>query len=155
MEQQIHQFKYSLYDSESELPIDLQALLQQAKEASINAYAPYSKFRVGAAILLSDGNVLVANNQENASYPVGVCAERTLLSFTKANYPTVNMLVLAVCSPDAKHLLSPCGLCRQSILEYELLQDQPIKILLKKGNQVVVVSSASDLLPLQFNKKML
>lgn len=150
------QFEYYRYEEISELDEVRQRLIQQAIESAKKAYAPYSSFRVGAAVLLDNSEISCGNNQENASYPVGICAERTLLSYVHANFPTQKKLILAVSVPDTDKEVSPCGLCRQTILEYETLQGQPIEILLhNRSGAVLQISSGSQLLPLNFNQNML
>lgn len=150
------QFEYNRYEEISELDEVRQKLIQQAIESAKKAYAPYSNFRVGAAVLLDNSEISCGNNQENASYPVGICAERTLLSYVHANFPTQKKLILAVSVPDTDKEVSPCGLCRQTILEYETLQGQPIEILLhNRSGAVLQISSGSQLLPLNFNQNML
>lgn len=156
MSKKIYQFEYQKYKNPSELSQDVQKLIEESKKAAEKAYAPYSKFRVGAAILLENGEILKGSNQENASYPVGVCAERTLLSFAHANYPELKKLKLAVSVLDTDKDVSPCGLCRQTLLEYEALQSQPIEIFLhNQSGSVIVLPSAASLLPLHFNNEML
>lgn len=156
MENKIYQFEYQKYNNPSELSEENQNLIELSKKAAEKAYAPYSKFRVGAAILLENGEILSGSNQENASYPVGVCAERTLLSYTHANFPDSKKIKLAISVLDTEKDVSPCGLCRQTLLEYESLQGQPIEIMLHNmSGTVIVLPSASSLLPLHFNNDML
>lgn len=156
MEKKTYQFEYQKYNTLSELSEENQNLIELSKKAAEKAYAPYSKFRVGAAILLENGEILSGSNQENASYPVGVCAERTLLSYAHANFPGSKKLKLAISVLDTSKDVSPCGLCRQTLLEYESLQGQPIEIMLHNmSGTVIVLPSASSLLPLHFNNDML
>lgn len=156
MEKKTYQFEYQKYNTLSELSEENQNLIELSKKAAEKAYAPYSKFRVGAAILLENGEILSGSNQENASYPVGVCAERTLLSYAHANFPESKKLKLAISVLDTSKDVSPCGLCRQTLLEYESLQGQPIEIMLHNmSGTVIVLPSASSLLPLHFNNDML
>ncbi|QDH79137.1 cytidine deaminase [Echinicola soli] len=131
-------------------------LLEKAKEVVKKAYAPYSNFCVGAALLLEDGQILTANNQENASFPVGVCAERTLLGYANANFPELKplkIMIVAKRRDDSNYAtVSPCGLCRQTINEYELKFGQAIEIfmLTPEGN-VLKAENISQLLPFKFN----
>lgn len=150
------QFEYNRYESISELDDIRQKLIQKSIEAAEKAYAPYSNFRVGASVLLDNSEIISGNNQENASYPVGICAERTLLSYVHANFPNQKKKILAVSVLDTDKEVSPCGLCRQTILEYESLQKQNIEILLSnRSGNVLQISSGSQLLPLNFNQDML
>lgn len=151
-----YKFEYSIYDSVNELDNIRKKLIETAIEAAQKAYAPYSDFRVGAAVWLENDEILIGNNQENASYPVGICAERTLLSYAHANFPDLKKKILAIAAIDTDHLVSPCGLCRQSILEYEKIQNQPIEIILSNRKRSVwVIPSASVLLPLHFDNDSL
>ncbi|AWW31322.1 cytidine deaminase [Echinicola strongylocentroti] len=140
----------------SELTEQEVELLDKAKKALENAYAPYSNFNVGAALLLEDGQILTANNQENASFPVGVCAERTLLGYANANFPKVKplkIMIVAKRSQESNYAtVSPCGLCRQTINEYELKFDQAIEILMltPEGN-ILKAENISQLLPFKFD----
>lgn len=151
-----YQFEYLKYDHLSELDNERKKLVEKSIEIAKNAYVPYSNFHVGAAVLLDNGEIIVGNNQENASYPVGICAERTLLSYVHANFPGNAKLILAISVLDTDKDVSPCGLCRQSILEYENLQSQPIEIILyNNSGSVIIIPSASSLLPLHFDSEML
>jgi len=139
-----------------ELAEDIQLLINKAKEASENAYAPYSNFMVGAAVLLDSGEMLYGNNQENASYPVGICAERVVLGYAHARYPDAKPMQLAVVAKrrDEKKFatVSPCGLCRQTISEYEVRYAQPIEIyMLKPDGGVLKAGSIDELLPFKFH----
>ncbi len=143
------------YDSISQLTLQEQQLLEAAKIASQNAYAIYSEYYVGASVLLENGEILSANNQENAAYPSGLCAERTLLFYKNANFSQLKILMLAVFAYDKKKNTvassGPCGACRQVMLEYENLQKEPYKVIFQiSPNQVVVADRASDLLPFSF-----
>lgn len=156
MEKKEYHFEYTKYAGTDELENEDRELIEAAVAAAENAYVPYSHFRVGAAVRLENGEILAGNNQENASYPVGICAERTLLSFVHANFPDQKMLTLAVTVLDTDAEVSPCGLCRQTILEYENLQEDSIRILLhNKSGSVLSLPSGSSLLPLHFDSGML
>lgn len=147
---------YYEVDDISSLPADEQELMNQAREATHNAYAPYSAFYVGAAILLVNGKIVKGNNQENGAYPSGLCAERVAAFAASANYPGVAMQKIAVIARsnrfEVKDPVSPCGACRQVLLEYESLQQKPLKMLLGKENgKILVVEKIEDLLPLSFS----
>ncbi|WP_200975759.1 cytidine deaminase [Echinicola sp. 20G] len=131
-------------------------LVNKAKNAMNSAYAPYSNFKVGAAILLENEEILTANNQENASFPVGICAERLLLGYAHANFPKLKPLKIAIIAQkkgsDKFATVSPCGLCRQTINEYELKFKTDIQILMYTPNdQILKADNISQLLPFKFN----
>lgn len=156
MENKSYHFEYQKYNNSNELTEPYKTLIGFSIKAAEKAYAPYSKFRVGAAILLENGEILTGNNQENASYPVGICAERTLLSYVHANFPDLKKLKLAISVLDTDKDVSPCGLCRQTLLEYENFQNQPLEIILHNASDsVLVIPSASALLPLHFDNQSL
>lgn len=155
MQQQLP-FDYQLLAAADQLePADL-ALLNKARHATAAAYAPYSQFRVAAAALLDNGEVVAATNQENASYPVGICAERSLLSTISAVYPDNRILVMALSYSNAKGVsnqpISPCGICRQSLAEYESRYQQPVKLIMSGlEGPVYIIPNTSQLLPLRFS----
>ena len=139
-----------------ELPEEYEKLLKSAHVATSRAYAPYSKFKVGAAVLLEDGCVVLGANQENASYPVGVCAERVAITSASTQYPRVNVRAVAITVKGKDVVVdtpvSPCGICRQTILEYELSQNKDIELILQgETGDVYWVPSAKTLLPLYFS----
>ena len=148
-------FDYACFASASELDPADKALLEKARAITAAAYAPYSNFKVGAAAVLDDGRIVTATNQENASYPVGICAERTLLSAESAMHANKRILTLAISyASEGKNdrPISPCGLCRQSLAEYEQRSQQPIRLLL--GGQtgaVYIIPDCVSLLPLGFS----
>ena len=159
---QEHQISFSFteYASKEELPEADRILLEQAIEARANAYAPYSKFNVGAALRLSNGEITIGSNQENASFPSGLCAERVAVFQAGARYPGVVMECLAISAlgihPGNGQPAAPCGNCRQSIHEYEFKQKKPLRIILQSGDgPVYVVNSMADLLPLGFDNSHL
>lgn len=123
---------FSVFESLQELPNDIQNLMSQAAEVRKNAYAPYSKFRVGSAILLDNGKIILGSNQENAAYPSGLCAERVAVFQAGSIYPDAKILKMAItAASDTNQTTSPippCGSCRQSIAEYEIRQETPIEI---------------------------
>lgn len=135
------------------------SLIDAAKEATSNAYAPYSKFHVGAALLLENGKIITGNNQENAAYPSGLCAERTAVFYANAQYPDQKIEALAVAAfyndKFTDDLISPCGSCRQVLLEVESRYNSPVKIMLYKNGEVYVAESMSSLMPLSFTKDAL
>ncbi|MFD2550197.1 cytidine deaminase [Bizionia sediminis] len=149
-----------VYDSFKELPESIATLMNQAQEARAQAYAPYSNFSVGAAILLDNNKVVTGSNQENASYPSGLCAERTAIYYAGAKYPKAKMLTMAIIagsnSKPTTEPIPPCGACRQAIAEYEIKQDQPIEIyFMGETGKVVRSQSLANLLPLLFDKSYL
>jgi cytidine deaminase len=149
-----------VYQSLNELSQDNQQLMQKAIDARKNAYAPYSRFKVGVAILLENGECIIGSNQENAAYPSGLCAERVAIFYAGANYPgvAINKMFITA-SPEDRELdqpIPPCGACRQSIVEYEINQKKPIEIYFmgSKGN-VYKSNSLKNLLPFTFEKEYL
>lgn len=156
MEKLKFDFEYTKYSSLSELDPVRRNLVEMAVEAAKKAYVPYSNFHVGAAVLLEDDKIYSGNNQENASYPVGICAERTLLSFVHANHPELKKMILAVTVLDTDLDASPCGMCRQTIMEYESAQAQAIEILLhNRSGSILSIPSGAALLPLHFDSESL
>lgn len=135
-------------------------LLEAARKATGDAYAPYSKFRVGAAIRLANEQIMTGSNQENASFPAGICAERVVLSAASANYPGVAITSLALTyineMGSGNKPISPCGICRQTLAEYEQRFDQPIRLILGGvSGEIYIVNRATDLLPFAFSKQEL
>ena len=152
--------KLQVYNSMLDLPNNIQKLMHSAIEARDKAYAPYSKFKVGAAILLDNKNVVIGNNQENASYPSGLCAERTAIYYAGAKYPEAKILIMALTAASENKItdtpIPPCGACRQAIMEYETKQEQPIEIYFMGVKGKVVKSySLANLLPLGFDRSFL
>lgn len=143
------------YDSRAELNAADQELLQRADEAGKSAYAPYSAFHVGAAVLLSDGVIVTGNNQENVAYPSGLCAERVALFAANATHPAQPVTAIAItCYSDkftVNQPLTPCGACRQVIAETERRYGKPIRIVLAaRSGKILVADSIKELLPLSF-----
>ncbi|MEG1544376.1 MAG: cytidine deaminase [Tannerellaceae bacterium] len=131
-----------------------QRLTAAAVEAASRAYAPYSKFNVGAAVLLGNGEIVTGNNQENAAYPSGLCAERVALFYAGSRYPDVPIVALAIAAFTAGRQveqISPCGACRQVLLESEMRAASPITILLCGSSEVYILPSAASLLPFCFD----
>jgi len=156
MKKKDYHFSYEIYDSIGDLASEDASLLQAAQVATGNAYAPYSRFRVGAAAKLSNGKIVSGSNQENASFPAGICAERVLLSAVSSLYPEIPIDTIAISyqnenSDESSDPVSPCGICRQSLQEYEQRTKHPIKLILggMKG-KIYIVPESSLLLPLAF-----
>lgn len=150
-----HQFDFDIYDDDHELPEADRFLLHKAREHTSNAYAPYSHFRVAAVARTIGGHIVKGTNQENASYPVGICAERVLLSTLSSLYPDDPIETIAISyhnvEGDSDTPASPCGLCRQSLVEYEYRLHHPIRLVLAgQEGKVLVVKKAKDLLPFTF-----
>lgn len=145
------------YKTDAELPDAEQRLLAEARQATHTAYAPYSNFHVGAAVRLDDGTVVTASNQENAAFPSGSCAEQSLIFWVGANHPGKRLEALAVVARPGEgeiyRAVSPCGACRQALLEYENRQGQPIRLLMpgEPGGAVTVSPSVAGLLPVKFD----
>ena len=147
----------SEYTSADELPQQDWELIFCAREAGMNAYAPYSGFRVGAAVLLENGEIVSANNQENAAFPSGLCAERIALFYAASNFPSVAIKAIAVSNPNkgekSSEIAKLCGSCRQVISEYEDLSGVPIRIILDGGNKINICEGIDNILPIRFKKK--
>ncbi len=149
-----------VYDGICELPLVIQGLMKTAIEARDNAYAPYSKFNVGTALLLDNDEVVIGSNQENASYPSGLCAERTAVYYAGAKYPNAKILKMAITASSQNQItdkpIPPCGACRQAIAEYELKQKKPIEIyFMGVEGKVIKSDSLANLLPLLFDNSVL
>jgi cytidine deaminase len=156
MQQHQFQLHFDEYEDSSSLNQQDAALLEAARDAISLSYAPYSKFQVGAAALLSNGVTLKGSNQENASFPAGLCAERVLLSICSSLYPRIPVMAMAISYNNqlgaSNRPISPCGVCRQSLSEYETLVNHPIRLLLGGiTGKVLVIEKATDLLPLAFS----
>jgi cytidine deaminase len=154
------QTRFSVFENTSELPTDIQDLMNQAVEIRKKAYAPYSRFRVGAALLLDNGKIVLGSNQENAAYPSGLCAERTAIFYAGANYPDAKIVKMAISAASDTNPtvapIPPCGACRQSIAEYEFRQDLPIEIyFMGESGSIYKSDSLKNLLPLTFDKNFL
>lgn len=149
-----------VYNSVKELPEKVVSLMEHAVKARNNAYAPYSKFYVGAAILLDNGEIITGNNQENASYPSGLCAERTAIYYAGAKFPNAKIISMAITAASqikkTHKPIPPCGACRQAIAEYEIKQNQPISIyFMGETGKIAKSNSLANLLPLVFDKTSL
>lgn len=153
-------FELSVYDSEKELSKEEVLLFQHAVAVRKNAYAPYSNFKVGAAVLLENGEVVTGSNQENASYPSGLCAERVAVFQAGARFPNITIVAIAITASSKNYIVdtpvAPCGNCRQAIVEYEQKQKTPIAILMKgEKGEIYKSNSIGELLPLAFNNSFL
>lgn len=151
---------YQEYNDISELESADAALLQKAREITRESYAPYSQFHVGAAALLANGETVLGTNQENASYPVGTCAERVLLGTAATLHSHIPIQTLAISYRGAQvksdHPISPCGMCRQALLEYETRMKHKIRLILGgMEGEIYVIESAGDLLPFAFSRQEL
>ena len=138
-----------------ELSTTEQTLLNDAIEATARSYAPYSLFHVGAAVLLKNGKTFIGCNQENVSYPAGICAERSAIYAAGAQYPDTPIEMIAIAARGTNGALqddpiSPCGICRQVIIESETRFHQPIRILLYGVKYIYVIKGIKDLMPLSF-----
>lgn len=139
----------------SELEATDQQLLQTAEQALRHAYAPYSNFPVGAAIRLENGEVIAGNNQENASYPNGLCAERVAMFAAASSHPDVAFSALAIVT-TASEPVCPCGICRQTMIEYADRFHKPFRLIVSGvGNTVIIIDDSSTLLPLGFTSRHL
>lgn len=151
---------FQSFEAIENLPEHIQNLMEAARESRKNAYAPYSHFLVGAAILLDNNQIVLGNNQENAAYPSGLCAERTAVFACGANYPNQKITAIAIsASPEEKISrtpVAPCGACRQSLLEYEVRQNSDIPIYFMGAEGPIIQSeSIKDLLPFTFDPSFL
>ena len=159
MEQQ-YSFTYTILESEKDLSQQDYELLLKAREAASVAYAPYSGFYVGAAAMLINGNIVTGSNQENASYPSGICAERTLLASAAQLFPEIAIATMAVSYNNSKGKssfpASPCGFCRQVLAEFEMRVQHPIRLLIcGTEGTVLIIPQSSSLLPLSFSAENL
>lgn len=150
----------TVYDDVSELPSNVQVLMNKAIEARKNAYAPYSKFSVGAALLLENNQIILGNNQESAAYPSGMCAERVAIWKAGSDFPGVKVkqLVITASSSISKvdRPVGPCGACRQTLSEYEINQKEPIEIyFMGETGKIVRTDSLLSLLPFSFDSTYL
>jgi cytidine deaminase len=160
MQDRKFEFSYKVYADVDELPEEEAELLREAREVTQQAYAPYSRFQVGAIAKLINGEMVAGTNQENASFPVGLCAERVLLATVSSIFPKVPVKTIAISYKSdghaGDHPISPCGICRQSLQEFENLTGQAIQLVLGGiTGPVYVIDSASRLLPLAFTSEEL
>lgn len=147
------------YNSLAELDKKYQELIQKAKEAAEKAYAPYSKFNVGAAVLLENNEIIQGNNQENAAYPSGLCAERVAIFYANSKYPNIPIKAIAITASTENGFIEepipPCGSCLQVMLESEKRSGKSIEVLLYGKNKITTADSIIQFLPINFNKGML
>lgn len=147
--------EFEEFEDVNDLPPEDQDLVKAARQSVSKAYAPYSRFQVGAAVALENGVIMRGNNQENASYPIGLCAERVAIFAAGANYPGVKIKAIAVTAFSDQFLIdkpiTPCGACRQAIAEYEHRYHGPIRlILVGETGRVLVSDTIRQFLPYQF-----
>lgn len=146
---------YQEFDAIDELEAKDRELAQAAVEATAQAYAPYSKFNVGAAVLFEDGVIVKGANQENAAYPSGLCAERTALFYASASRPDKAMVAIAIAAGQNGQLCempaTPCGACRQVMAQYQLKSGLPMRVLLVGAHKIWRFEKVDDLLPLIFD----
>lgn len=152
--------EFSIFENLEELPIDIQNLMEQAIDVRKKAYAPYSKFKVGTALFLDNGKVVLGSNQENAAYPSGLCAERVAVFQAGSIYPEAQILKMAITAASETNKttspIPPCGACRQSIAEYEIRQETPIEIyFMGEIGPIYRSDSLKNLLPFMFDKNFL
>lgn len=148
-------FKVGIFDSIDELNKEDAQLLHEARNVTRFAYAPYSGFKVGAFARLTNGQTVSGTNQENASYPAGICAERTLLSTASSLFPGTGIETMAISYNNLRGKsdtpISPCGICRQSLAEFQDRTNNPIRLVLSgMEGKVHVIENAANLLPLVF-----
>jgi len=147
--------EFEVVDNLQDLSEAEQDLCRKAKDAAMKAYAPYSKFKVGAAVCLSDGTVVLASNKENASFPAGICAERNALNQVSDQYPDAKVVSIALYAETSEFSivdpLAPCGICRQVLCEFEKNQETPIRIImLSSSGGAMIAANAASLLPFHF-----
>lgn len=140
-----------------ELDATERRLVEAARGMTFKSYAPYSHFHVGAAVLLDNGEIITGSNQENAAYPSGTCAERTAAFYAHAQYPDSPFRAIAIAARDTEgdwleNPISPCGGCRQALLEYETLAGASMRVLLASRDRVYIIPSVKSLLPLAFTE---
>ena len=155
MEEQYH-FTFTVFTSEEELPEDDKLLLMKARQAASVAYAPYSGFKVGAAARLENGDIVMGSNQENASYPAGICAERSLLASAAQSYPNIPVITMAISYVNTKGSsetpVTPCGFCRQVMAEFESRVGKHMRLVIcGTAGKVFIIPQSSMLLPLAFS----
>ncbi len=151
--------KYTVFNDINELPESAQKLMKEAVKARENAYAPYSAFKVGAAVLLKNGTVFIGSNQENAAYPSGLCAERVAIYQASTQFPNEIIEIIAITGTaehPTEYPVSPCGACRQSLSEYETKQKKNIPVYFMGAHgKIIKTESIKDLLPFLFDGSLL
>lgn len=153
-------FKYQEFDSLIDLEPEHKLLMEQAANACVNAYSPYSGFKVGAAVKCKDGRIVTGNNQENAAYPSGLCAERVAIfaAMSQNRYSEISQIAITVKTDEGKtdEPVAPCGACRQVIAEFEYRQGSKIEILFSsETGKTILVDGIDSLLPFAFNSNFL
>ena len=148
------------YENSDSLDSESKLLFSKAKDISRSAYAPYSQFQVGAAVLLENGKIILGTNQENAAYPDGLCAERVAVFAASAKYPDIKIMKIAIAAYNVKKGRfvggGPCGSCRQAMLEYEIKQQAPVKVIIAiESDRILVFNKVEDLLPIAFSRREL
>ena len=155
MTKNVLEIEYERYESLNELSVEDRELAEAAVKAVSGAYAPYSKFNVGAAVRLSDGQIITGANQENAAYPSGLCAERTAMFHASATYPDLAMKAIAIAAVQNGELCptpaTPCGACRQVMAEYQKKSGQPMEVLLVGSRKIWKFDRIDDILPFIFD----
>lgn len=150
---------YNKYSKIEELDIEIQGLVTKAKNATYNSHAPYSNFFVGASLLLNDGTIIEGSNQENAAYPIGLCAERIALAAKASIAPSKKIKSIAIAVRKEEGFLAeacaPCGICRQTIFESENMQHENIQVILFGENEILVFDTIKALLPFHFDSSYL
>jgi cytidine deaminase len=154
------EINYTSYENVDEVPEIYKTLIAEAKKATNDSYAPYSNFFVGTALLLENGQVILGSNQENASYPIGFCAERTALSAAASLASNIKIKAMAITARSIKNPVltpaAPCGICRQTIFEAECKHQHNIEIILTgESGKVYIFNTIKDLLPLHFDADFL
>ena len=160
MTEAIIQCNYTVYADNTQLAPDDQVLVEKARMVAKNAYAPYSGFNVGAVAIMEDGTYVSGTNQENASYPIGLCAERVLLAAASSLAINQKILTMAVSYQtnlvNADKPVAPCGICRQSLVEFENRYNGPMRLLISGATgEVFEFSTVSALLPFSFKSENL
>jgi cytidine deaminase len=156
MNEKTIEINYAEYYSLEELPIEDAILVNKARDASMNGWAPYSNFHVGAAVILENGEIITGNNQENAAYPSGLCAERIALFSANSNFYNSPIMSMAISGFNEHGLtnqpIKPCGACLQSIVESEIRFGKPIRFILDGSEVIFVINGVRNFLPFNFDK---
>ncbi len=159
MKEKVISISYFEFEAFDELSADDALLVQKARDVARNAWAPYSGFKVGAAVKLKNGEVITGNNQENAAYPSGLCAERVALFAANANFPDSPVHTIALTALNKNGLVrepvKPCGACLQAIVETETRFGKPIRLILDGKDKILLINGVKHLLPLSFGKDAL
>jgi cytidine deaminase len=154
MKQRAFTIRMAEYERLEELSGTQVELVKKAIEAAGHAYAPYSGYKVGAAVLLGNGEIIIGNNQENAAYPSGICAERVAIFYAGSRYPGIPALSMAIAAWYDGMLqeepVTPCGGCRQVLYEKETQGGVPLELILYGTRLIRVIRQATDLLPIPF-----